>query len=190
MIGKGAIVGAANHCGWAVLVTVEGGALIDRRRVELVDESLPKLPHHHEGQGLPLTQAVELVERVRVSANDRATSCLDELCADLSRSIVGIALRKCPALPDTVAERITNYSAQTKADSVMYREALAKAAEARGWSVYWYDVKSVFAEAAVALEHDSIDSFLKDVGRSIGAPWQKDHKTAMAAAIATAAPRD
>ena len=27
------------------------GKLLDRRRVELVDEGLPKLPHHSEGQG-------------------------------------------------------------------------------------------------------------------------------------------
>jgi hypothetical protein len=30
-----------------VLVTVAGdGTLLDRRRVELVDEDLPKIPHH------------------------------------------------------------------------------------------------------------------------------------------------
>jgi hypothetical protein len=34
------------------------GTLLDRRRVELVDEGLPKLPHHNEGQALPLDEAV------------------------------------------------------------------------------------------------------------------------------------
>jgi hypothetical protein len=33
------------------------GTLLDRRRVELVDESLPKLPHHNEGQALALDEA-------------------------------------------------------------------------------------------------------------------------------------
>jgi hypothetical protein len=40
------------------LVTASGsGKLLDRRRVELVDEGLSKLPHHSEGQGLPLDEA-------------------------------------------------------------------------------------------------------------------------------------
>ena len=61
-----AIVGAADHCGWAVLVTIaRDGTLIDRRRVELVAPDLPQLPHHHDCQGLPLPEAVQLVERVR-----------------------------------------------------------------------------------------------------------------------------
>ena len=46
-----AIIGVSDHGGWAVLVTVAGdGTLLDRRRVELVDEDLPKIPHHSEGQ--------------------------------------------------------------------------------------------------------------------------------------------
>ena len=73
-----AIIGVSDHGGWAVLVTVAGdGTLLDRRRVELVDEDLPKIPHHSEGQALPLHEAVALVERVRVSAERHAKLGLD-----------------------------------------------------------------------------------------------------------------
>ena len=41
------------------------------------------------------------------------------------RRILGIALRQCPALPPTIAERIKDYRAQNVADWVMYRKALA-----------------------------------------------------------------
>ena len=55
---NGGIIGVSDHGGWAVLVTVAGdGTLLDRRRVELVDEDLPKIPHHSEGQVLPLDDA-------------------------------------------------------------------------------------------------------------------------------------
>src|SRR5437870_3964443 len=68
-----AIIGISDHGGWAVLVTVASdGTLLDRRRVELVDADLPKIPHHSEGQALPLREAVALVERVRVSAERHA----------------------------------------------------------------------------------------------------------------------
>jgi hypothetical protein len=70
---NGGVIGVSDHGGRAVLVTVaRDGTLLDRRRVELVDEGLPKIPHHSEGQRLPLDEAVALVERVRVSAEKHA----------------------------------------------------------------------------------------------------------------------
>jgi hypothetical protein len=180
-----AVVGAADHCGWAILVTVaRDGSLIDRRRVELVESALPKLPHHHDCQGLPMDEAVALVARVRASAEKHARAGLEALGSAVPATITGIAMRACPPLPATVAERITNYRAQNVADTVMYRTALAQAAEARGWSVTWYDAKRVFAAAAAALDRASIAELLARTGAALGPPWQNDHRVAMAAAIA------
>ena len=183
---KSGIIGVSDHGGWAVLVTVaRDGTLLDRRRVELVGEGLPKLPHHSEGQGLPLDEAVELVERVRVSAERHAMLALDAVTAAVPR-ILGVALRKCQPLPPTVAERIKDYRAQNVADWVMYRRALASAAEARGWPVHWYDAKSVLETARHALRVENLDAHFVKVRRSVGPPWNNDHKLAMAAAIVTA----
>src|SRR6202046_4117858 len=94
------IIGVSDHGGWAVLVTAAAdGTLLDRRRVELVDEDLPKIPHHSEGQGLPIDEGVALVERVRVSAERHAKLCLDAVAATVPARILGVALRQCPALP-------------------------------------------------------------------------------------------
>jgi hypothetical protein len=98
--------------------------------------------------------------------------------------IASIALRVCPELPPTVEERITDNRAQTFADSVMYRQALATAAEARGWSVHWYEREHVFRDAAAALGREDVDAFLRAMGRAIGPPWQAAHKLAAAAALA------
>jgi len=57
----------------------------------------------------------------------------------VSIPLAGLAIHVCPKLPPTTEERIADNRAQTFADSVMYREALAIAAEARGWSVHWYE---------------------------------------------------
>ena len=183
---NGGIIGVSDHGGWAVLVTAaRDGTLLDRRRVELVDEGLPKLPHHSEGQELPLEEAVELVERVRVSAEKHAVLALDAVSMAAPR-IFGVALRKCQQLPPTIAERIKDYRAQNVADWVMYRKALASAAEARGWPVHWYDAKSVLGAARQALRVEDLDAYFLQVRRAIGPPWDKDHKLAMAAAIVTA----
>jgi hypothetical protein len=100
--------------------------------------------------------------------------------------IAGIAIRACPPLPPTTEARIADNRAQTVADSVMYREALASAARARGWSVYWYERERVFRDAGAALGRKDVDVFLRAMGRSIGPPWQARHKLAAAAALAAA----
>lgn len=136
---------------------------------------------------LPLSEVVALVERVRASAERGARDGLEALAAAVPVPIVSLALRVCPKLPPTIAERIADNRAQTVADSVMYRQALATAAAARGWSVSWYDRERVFADAAAALGRDDLDAFLHALGRSLGPPWQARHKLATAAALAATA---
>jgi hypothetical protein len=183
---NGGIIGVSDHGGWAVLVTAASdGTLLDRRRIELVDAGLPKLPHHSEGQGLPLDVAVELVERVRVSAERHAALALEAVAMAVPR-ILGVALRERQQLPPTIAQRIKDYRAQNVADWVMYRNALAAAAEARGWPVHWYDAKSVLGAASQALGVENLDAHFLLVRRAVGPPWNRDHKLAMAAAIVTA----
>ncbi len=71
----------------------------------------------------------------------------------------------------------------------MYRKALAAAAEARGWAVHWYDAKKVLDAASEALGIEDLDAHFLQLRRSIGPPWGKDHKVAMAAAIVAAKTR-
>ena len=196
---RAATIGVAEHGNSAVLVTVApGGEILDRRRIDLT-RGLPTHPHHHEGswavgrylnspwaRAISLADAVALVERVRVSAAHGACESLEALAATVPVPIASIAIRACPKLPPTTEERIADNRAQTLADSVMYRKALATAAEARGWSVHWYDREFVFRDAAAVLGREDINAFLYAMGRSIGPPWQAKHKLAAAAAIAVA----
>jgi hypothetical protein len=198
-----ATVGVAEHGNSAVLVTVRvGGELLDRRRIDLTDPGLPTHPHHHQGswavgrylnspgaRAISLAEAVALVERVRASAARGARESLEVLAAALPLPVASIALRACPELPPTIEERIADNRAQTVADTVMYREALAAAAEARGWSVYWYDRERVFRDAAAVLGCEDINAVLHAMGGSIGPPWQAKHKLAAAAALAAAGHR-
>jgi hypothetical protein len=195
-----ATVGVVEHGNSAVLVTVaSGGELLDRRRVDLT-QGLPTHPHHHQGswavgrylntsgaKRLSLTEAVALVERVREAASRGAREHLEMLAEAVPLPIAAIAIRMCPTLPPTIEGRIKDNRAQTYADTAMYREALAAAANVRGWSVHWYDRERVFRDAATALGRKDIDAILLAMGRSVGPPWQAQHKLAAAAAIAAAA---
>jgi hypothetical protein len=196
-------VGVGEHANSAVLVTISSdNELVDRRDIDLTEPDLPTHPHHHEGswavgrylnspgaRALSLADAVALVEHVRASAERGARESLEALAAAVSVPVSGISLRVCASLPPTTEERIVDNRAQTVADSVMYRESLASAAEARGWSVHWYDPASVFHDAAIALGRRDIDAFLFAMGRSIGPPWRARHKLAAAAALAALAQR-
>jgi hypothetical protein len=180
-----------------VLVTVApGGELLDRRRID-VTRGLPTHPHHHEGswalgryrkspwaREISLADVVALIERVREAAARGAREGLAELAAAVPVPIASIAIRVCPELPPTIEERIADNRAQTVADTVMYREALAAAARDRGWSVHWYDRERVFRDAAAVLGREDVDAFLRAMGQSIGPPWQAKHKLAAAAALA------
>lgn len=194
---KGAAVGVAEHGNSAVLVTLApDGALLDRRRIDLT-KGLPTHPYHHEGswaigryadspwaRPISLPEAIALVERVHEAAARGAQDGLEALAAAVATPIVRIAIRVCPKLPATTEERITDTRAANVADSVMYREALATAAEARGWSLYWYDRERVFSAAKGALGGKDVDAFLRAMGRLAGPPWQATHKLAAAAALA------
>jgi hypothetical protein len=198
----GAAVGVAEHGNSAVLVTIaRGGELLDRRRVDLTHD-LPTHPYHHEGswavgryvnspwaRPISLADALALVERVREAALRGARESLDALAAAMRLPIGSIAIRECPRLPPTTEERIADSRAASMADSVMYREALATAAQARGWFVRWYDRERVFHEATAALGGKDVEVFLQAMGRSIGPPWQAKHKLAAAAALAAAGQR-
>jgi len=184
----------------AVLVTVLGTErVLDRRSVELIEKGLSTHPHHHEGswamgryldspwaRPTTLADAIALVERVKESATRGARRSLEELAAAVSVPITGISLRECPELPATVEERIRDNRAQTMADSVMYRQALAAAAIARGWSIHWYDRERVVALAEAKLGGKRLQATLEGWGKALGAPWQAKHKLSATAAIAAA----
>ncbi len=181
---RSAFIGIVDHAGWAIAVTITPeGELLDRRRIELIEAGLPTMPYHHEAQKLPLTDATALVKRVRLSVERMARASLDELAKTVSTPIEGVALRNCPPLPDTIAERIANYRAMCVADWVVYRQAIANAAQERAWRVYWYDATSVIEKAAMVRRGPPFDDLLLRAGKAAGAPWQKDHRVAMAAAL-------
>lgn len=192
-----AIVGVAEHGNSAVLITLgDDRQLLDRRRIDLT-QGLPTHPYHHEGswavgryansawaRPISLAEAVLLVERVREAAAAGARVALETLAAEVPVPIHGIAIRICATLPATTEERISDTRAASMADSVMYREALASAALARGWTVHWYERERVFDDAAAALGGADVAPFLQAMGREIGPPWQAIQKLAVAAALA------
>jgi hypothetical protein len=64
----------------------------------------------------------------------------------------------------------------------MYRQVLSELAHARGWEVHLYDAKHVEDEAARMLG-ERADAVLHGPRATLGPPWSKDHRMALAATV-------
>jgi hypothetical protein len=180
-------VGIADHLGWAVAVTTSGDhAVVDRRRIELVEPGLSAAPIHYESWHLDVAETAALVAVVRASVERATSAALDEIAAALPGPVVSISLRTWPAdFPDDIAvQRHPPYEA--RADAIMYRRVLAELAHDRGWEVHYYSAKEVLGQAVARLGGRA-DEILEGPRTRLGPPWTKDHRAALAAAIVAAA---
>ena len=143
---------------------------------------MPAAPIHHDGKSLDDVAAAVLVAAGAASAVRATSAALDELAIGLPEPIVSMSLRAWPLdFPDDIAvQRRPPYEA--RADSVMYRQVLAEVAHARGWDVHLYDARDVEARAVSTLA-ERADEVLRGPRATLGPPWTKDHRMALAATI-------
>jgi hypothetical protein len=175
----------AHHFGWAVAVTAAPDhRVVDRRRIELIEPGMPTAApiHHHDGAGLDDAAIAALVAKVRASAVRATSASLAELAAAVPEPIVSMSLRAWPQeFPTDIAvQRRAPY--ESRADSVMYRQVLAEVASARGWAVHLYDAAAV-QDQAVDVLGDRADEVLRGPRATLGPPWGRDHRMALAATI-------
>jgi hypothetical protein len=180
-------VGVYDHLGWAVAVTAsDDHNVVDRRRIELLEQGVPAMPIHHPGKGLSPDEIEALVARVRTSAERATAASLDALSTSLPGPVTSMRLRALPVdFPTEIAVQL-RAPYEARADAVMYRKVLAVVARARGWVVEFYDAKTAEADAATILA-DRANEVLRGPRERLGPPWTKDHRTALAATILTTA---
>jgi hypothetical protein len=179
-------LGIADHLGWAVAVTAtEDHAVVDRRRIELIEPGMSAAPIHYESRRLDVAATTALVAKARASIARAAAAALDEIATATPVPVLSISLRAWPLdFPDDIAvQRRSPYEA--RADAIMYRQELAELARAREWDVHLYDAKAVMDRAAGMLA-DRADEILQGPRAIIGPPWTKDHRIALAATVVAA----
>jgi hypothetical protein len=176
-------VGIADHFGWAVAVTASSDyEVIDRRRVELVEPGITAAPIHYDGRRLDVARMAELVTRVRASVVRATSAALDNLAEALPEPVVSVSLRTWPPdFPDDIAVQL-RAPYEARADAIMYRQILADLALAREWTVHRYDAKQVEAQAVEILADRALD-VLHGPRATLGPPWTKDHRIALAATV-------
>jgi hypothetical protein len=197
MKGVPCVVSVAEHAGWAHLVCVAAvgdvPAVIERRRVTLIDAGVPTQPYHHESIGMKEEEANALIARVRKSIAAHASLALQRVVTDLApaRTVVALALRQppFPELPETVSAVWKSYPLQCAADGMMYQLAMCRAAGDLELEVHQYQrgEDTTWAAAQLGVTAEDIDSFVSRTGRPSGPPWTQEHRRAFAAGIAALA---
>ena len=179
-------VGIADHFGWAVAVTASARhEVVDRRRIELVEPGVTEAPIHYESKHLDDAGAAALVAEVRASVARASAASLDALAQSLAEPITSLSLR---ALPERFPSDITTLRRspyEARADAVMYRQVLVDLAHDRGWTIHFYEAKAVIGQAAGVLG-DRLDAVLDGPRATLGPPWTKDHRMALAATVVSA----
>ncbi len=191
-----AVVGASVHYARAELVTLGlaagAPALLDRRRVALVDAQLPVAPYHHEALELELDVATELVDRVRRSVAEHARAGLATLLEAHSARALVVPESPYERLPDALEEVLSSRPLTNAADGMLYRESLAEAASSLGLEVHRSPRKSDptrLAAEALGVDVAEVTALVARLGEQAGPPWRKDHKLAAAAALVVLGPR-
>jgi len=187
--------GLKAHSGWAALVvlgtTGDGPQVVDRRRVELVEKeeaSWAKQPYH-AAEDLKAGEARELVARGIASARRiavREARAAAQRARESGHEVVACAVLASDPMPDwTVDEILAVHFRMHKAEGVLFKDALARAAEACGLRLVGIPEKQLDQHAARALAGPAsrVKQTIASLGKSVGPPWGKDQKDAALAAL-------
>jgi hypothetical protein len=170
-------VGWRCHSGWAVLVAIRGSAsapnVLTRRRIELVNDSLPRQPYHAIAeQGLSLRDGEALIARVEKMARAAAVASTEAIRDECGVDAVGVVGRV-RRVPDELERILASHALLHAAEGDLFERALIDAAAHVGQHAFMLEPASIEIPAA-------IDS----AGKALGPPWQKDHKLAASVALA------
>ncbi len=187
--------GLKAHSGWAALVVLgadDGGYhVVDRRRIELVEENAPSGARqpYHAAEKLPPAETRERVKRGidgarRAAANEIRTAVKQS--KDSGHDVAACAVLMPEPMPDWSTEEILAvHFRMHKAEGVLFPDALVRAARACGLRVVQVREKVLWetAEAELAAGRGALAPKLAALGKAAGPPWGKDQKCAALAAM-------
>ena len=184
-----AAVGFRAHSGWAAAVAVagpaDGPAALLRRRIEMVDRSVPgSAQPYHAAAGLNVRDAERIVTSCAARAAllaQRALAAMVEELRDAGYAVTGCGLllasgRPLPGLESILASHPLIHTAEGE----LFREALRAASRECGVPIAAVKERELFARgtAELGIPADALQQRLSEMGRAMGAPWRQDEKYA------------
>ena len=174
------------HSWWAVVVAVSGPAaspvIVHRERVTLLDDPSVREPYH-AAVAIPLGDAPELIGSVEKAAAAAAVAKIRGFVSSLGPvaavGVVGGNRRLPTELPRILASHALLHASERD----LYEEAIIQGATRAGLPVTTIPATGTLFDHASHVLGVALEPALAALGKSIGPPWQKDHKEATAAAL-------
>jgi hypothetical protein len=184
--------GVKAHSGWAAMVVVgesDGGlVVVDRRRIELAEDEWAKQPYHAAEDLKPdaardvVMRGVEAARRIAIREMRAAVKRERER----KNEVAGCAVLVASPMPEwSVEEILAVHFRMHKAEGVLFRDALVRAAKACGLKQLEIPEKMLtpHAERALGIPSSSLALEIARLGKAAGPPWGKDQKEAAVAAM-------
>jgi len=184
--------GLKTHSGWAALVALgkSGDELVvvDRSRLELVEEEWAKQPYH-AAEELEKKEAREVVKRgiaaaKRIARRELRAAVNHE--RDLGNQVIACSILVGSPMPDwTVDQILAVHFRMHQAEGVLFRDVLIEAANECELKVVTLPEKTLLQEAEKLLRTSTtnLTKTMAVLGKSAGPPWGKDQKDAALAAL-------
>lgn len=180
------------HSGWAALVVIGQAAdqfvIVERRRIELVDEVWAKQPYH-AAETLPpkdaqnvVTEGIQAAHRIAI----REMRNLVKREAKRENKIVACGVLTGNPMPEwTIAEILAVHFRMHKAEGLLFPEAVIEAAQECSLHTLAIPEKQLMLQAVNELgtSQTSLVNQITALGKAAGPPWGKDQKSAALAAM-------
>ncbi len=182
--------GVKAHSGWAALVAVgepDGDlVVVDRRRLELVEEDWAKQPYHAAASLAP-DAAREVVDRGIEAAHRIAIREIrDAVRRERENEVTACAVLVANPMPDwSLEEILTAHLRLHEAEGILFREALVHAATMCSLKLVAIPERLLtnYAESTLGTPATDFVKKIAALGRTVGPPWGKDQKDAALAAL-------
>ncbi len=180
------------HSGWAALVVVgtrDGDfAVVDRRRIELVEDEWAKQPYH-AAEDIEAGAARDVVERgieaaQRIAVREMRAAVRRE--QERKNEVTTCAVLVTSPMPDwSIEEVLAVHFRMHKAEGVLFRDALVRATKACGLKLVAIPEKLLMkhAERALGSPAGHLVKKVAKLGKLVGPPWGRDQKDAALAAM-------
>jgi hypothetical protein len=191
---KRAALGVQMHSGWGVLVAVSGPPdaieILARRRIVTADPEMPgAIQPYHYAMNLKLPESEKHLAKCAAASTRLAVAAIADLVKEFH--IVGSAVlqasgRTLPSLEKILASHPLIHTAEGE----FFRHTVSQAFEDLQITVTAIRQRDLEERAKSTFGSASrIQGTIASLGKTIGPPWTKDHKTAALAAALILASR-
>ena len=186
----GVALGFRMHSGWGVAVAVDEECVaVERRRIDLVSDNAPggRQPYHHARElGIEKAERFlsEYLAVCETAARTELARIISALGCNYEVAGAAIVLASARSLPP-LRQILSAHPLIHTAEGHLFREVIRRSCGAAAIPVTGIPEKQLgsFLEECFGENAGRVKQAIERSGRSLGSPWNSDHKQAATAAV-------